>query len=109
MRSQGYRLQLELWKVLLEDSRWIGMEGPMAPSQFNPARSPPHLLCTTHDPLLPPPPPALPFTLARLASMLYPVHLQAFQMRICAVPPCWHLFGHCRVGAVPQISLLPLV
>ncbi|DBA96280.1 TPA: hypothetical protein ACH3X3_002462 [Trebouxia sp. C0006] len=35
---KGYRLQLELWKVLLEDSRWIGMEGPMAPSQFNPAR-----------------------------------------------------------------------
>ena len=35
---QGYRVQLEIWKVLLEDSRWFGMTGPLDPAKFNPSR-----------------------------------------------------------------------
>lgn len=36
---QGYRVHLELWKVLLEDVRWVGMSGPLDPTKFNPSRS----------------------------------------------------------------------
>ena len=38
-KLQGYKVQLELWKVLLEDSRWRGMTGPFDPTKFNPSRS----------------------------------------------------------------------
>lgn len=36
---QGYRVHLEIWKVLLEDCRWVGMSGPLDPTNFNPSRS----------------------------------------------------------------------
>lgn len=35
---QGYRVHLEMWKVLLEDCRWVGMTGPLDPTLFNPSR-----------------------------------------------------------------------
>ena len=35
---QGYKLALEMWKVLEEDQRWAGLTGDFAPDVFNPDR-----------------------------------------------------------------------
>ena len=38
MFAQGQKLQLELWKVMEEDSRWAALTGDFAPEVFNPDR-----------------------------------------------------------------------
>ncbi len=35
---QGFKVQVELWKILHEDPRWLGAQGPLAPTRFNPDR-----------------------------------------------------------------------
>ena len=36
--KQGHKIQLELWKVLQEDPRWLGQAGALDPANFNPDR-----------------------------------------------------------------------
>ncbi len=38
MWVQGFKVQVELWKILHEDPRWLGAQGPLAPTRFNPDR-----------------------------------------------------------------------
>jgi len=38
MWVQGFKVQVELWKILHEDPRWLGARGPLAPTRFNPDR-----------------------------------------------------------------------
>lgn len=35
---QGWRLNLDIWKVLLEDPRWVDQTAEFAPGRFNPDR-----------------------------------------------------------------------
>ncbi len=35
---QGFKVQVELWKILHEDPRWLGAQSPLAPTRFNPDR-----------------------------------------------------------------------
>ena len=35
---QGFKVQVELWKIKHEDPRWLGARGPLAPTRFNPDR-----------------------------------------------------------------------
>lgn len=35
---QGWRLNLDIWKVLLDDPRWVDQTGELAPCKFNPDR-----------------------------------------------------------------------
>ena len=36
---QGWRLNLDIWKVLLDDPRWADQTAELCPLKFNPDRS----------------------------------------------------------------------
>lgn len=104
MSAQGYRVQLELWKILLDDCRWNNMDGPWAPSVFNPARQvTPDLPCECAWPHACPTQTSTPFlcpgplTAFQCAPLLLPnacaapASSAAFSDLLCLLSPSGHL------------------